>query len=102
MAKVEQFFGLYGLDVAMEKFDAMKVMFSGIKDWPDIEGEVTDFFMEKRRQAVQADSERQQQMDQAMVEGLVNGIRVGQANLLTGANSQAPYFSTSAVGGRKQ
>jgi len=39
----------------MAKFDKMKLMFSGIQDWPDIEEEVMGFFVEKKRLAQQVD-----------------------------------------------
>lgn len=102
VARVGQFFELHGLEAAMRKFDEMKVDFSGIRDWPDIEKEVTDFFMEKRRLALQADGERQKQMDQAWIQGLARGINGGQVVLQTGSNSQAPYYSTtSSIGEHK-
>ena len=103
VARVEQFFELHGLEAAMRKFDEMKVDFSGNRDWPDIEKEVMDFFMEKRKEALQADGERQQQMDQAWIQGLARGVNGGQVVLKTGSNSQAPYYSApSTIGGHKQ
>ena len=78
VGRVGQFFELHGLDVAMEKFDAMKVLFSGCQDWPGIEKEVMDFFMEKKRLSIQADGERQQQMDEAWMQGLAKGSRANQ------------------------
>lgn len=102
VARVEQFFELHGLEAALRRFDDMKVDFSGIRDWPDIEKEVMDFFMEKRKLALQADGERKQQMDQAWIQGLARGVNGGQVVLQTGSNSQAPYYSTtSTIGGHK-
>lgn len=104
VGRVGQFFELHGLETAMEKFDAMKVLFSGCQDWPGIEKEVMDFFMEKKRLSIQADGERQQQMDEAWMQGLAKGINGGQVNLLTGTNSQAPFYSSTPTmgGGHKQ
>lgn len=104
VGRVGQFFELHGLEAAMEKFDAMKVLFSGCQDWPDIEKEVMDFFMEKKRLSIQADGERQQQMEEAWMRGLAKGINGGQVNLLTGTNSQAPFYSSTPTmgGGHKQ
>lgn len=103
VGRVAQFFELHGLDETMGEFDKMKIMFSGVQDWPDIEEEVMEFFIEKRRQAQQADGERQQQIDQALVIGLAKGISGGQVNLLTGANSKSPFYSsTPTLGGHKQ
>ena len=100
---VGQFFELHGLDETMGEFDRMKLMFSGVQDWPDIEEEVMDFFIEKKRLAHQADVERQQQINQAMAIGLAKGIGGGQVVLQTGTNSQAPYYSsTPTIGGHKQ
>lgn len=97
---VGQFFELHGLDETMAEFNKMKLMFSGIRDWPDIEKEVMDFFIEKKRLAQQADIERQQQIDQALVTGLAKSISGGQVNLLIGTNSQAPFYSsTPTIGG---
>ena len=101
MARVEQFFELHGLEAAMRKFDEMKVDFSGIRDWPDIEKEVMDFLMEKRRLSLQADVERQRQMDQAWIQGLARGVIGGQVVLQTGSDAQAPYYSTSSIRGHK-
>ncbi len=92
---VGQFFELHGLDETMVEFDRMKLMFSGVQDWPDIEEEVMDFFIEKKRLAHQADVERQQQINQAMAIGLAKGIGGGQVVLQTGTNSQAPYYSST-------
>ena len=103
VARVELFFDLHGLDAAMRKFDEMKVDFSGNRDWPDIEKEVMDFILEKKKLAFLADGERQQQIDQAWIQGLANGVNGGQVVLQTGNNSQAPYYSTtSTMGGHKQ
>lgn len=96
---VGQFFELHGLDETMREFDKMKLMFSGVQDWPDIEKEVMDFIVEKKRLAHQADVERQQQIDQAIIVGLAKGISGGQVNLLTGSDSQAPYYSTTSTAG---
>lgn len=90
---IGQFYELHGLDVALKKFDEMRLLFSGCQDWPNIDKEVTDFFIEKKRLERQADGERQQQMDEALKKGLANGLNPGQLNLLTGANPQAPYYS---------
>ena len=103
VVRIKQFFDLYGLDAAMRKFDEMKVDFSGNRDWPDIEKEVMDFILEKKKLALLADGERQQQIDQAWIQGLANGVNGGQVVLQTGNNSQAPYYSTtSTMGGHKQ
>ena len=103
VANVGQFLELHGLDETMREFDKMKIMFSGIQDWPDIEEEVMYFIVEKKRRAHQADIERQQQMDQAMMMGLANGIGGRQVVLQTGTNSQAPFYSsTPTIGGHKQ
>ena len=102
MGRVEEVFGLQGLDAAIKEFDELKVRFSGCEDWHDIEKDVKDFFMEKRREEQLAAAERQQQIDQALVIGLAKGISGGQVNLLTGTNSQAPYYSsTPTIGGHK-
>ena len=102
MSRVEQFFELHGLEATMRKFDEMKVDFSGFRDWPDIEKVVMDYFMEKRKQVLQADGERQQQMEQAWIQGLARGVNGGQVVLQTGSNSQASYYSTtSTIGGHK-
>lgn len=100
---VGQFFELHGLEETMGEFDKMKLMFSGVQDWPDIEEEVMDFIVEKKRLDHQADVERQQQMNQALLVGLAKGIGGGQVVLQTGTNSQAPYYSSTAtIGGHKQ
>lgn len=100
---IGQFFKLHGLDETIRELDKMKLMFSGIQDWPDIEEKVLDFIVEKKRLVQQADIERQKQMDQALLVGLVKGISGGQVNLLTGTNPQAPFYSsTPTIGGHKQ
>ena len=100
---VGQFFELHGLEETMGEFDKMKLMFSGVQDWPDIEEEVMNFIVEKKRLDHQADVERQQQMNQALLVGLAKGIGGGQVVLQTGTNSQAPYYSsTPTIGGHKQ
>lgn len=100
---IGQFFELHGLDETIRELDKMKLMFSGIQDWPDIEEEVLDFIVEKKRLVQQADIERQKQMDQALLVGLAKGISGGQVNLLTGTNPQAPFYSsTPTIGGHKQ
>ena len=103
VVRIKQFFDLYGLDAAMRKFDEMKVDFAGNQDWPEIDNEVTVFLMEKRRLAMLADGERQQQMDQAWIQGMTNGVNGGQVVFQTGSNAQAPYYSAaSIIGGHKQ
>ena len=100
--RVMQYTELNGLEVALERFDVMRSFFSGNHDWPDIESEVTDFFMKKRREAQQAAADRQNRLEQAMLVGLAKGMSIGQANVLTGNNAQAPYFSsTPTIGGHK-
>lgn len=100
---VKRFFKLHGLDETMGEFDKMKLMFSGEQDWPDIEEEVTNFFIEEKQLARQAGGERQQQIDQALVVGLSKGISGGQVVLQAGTHSEAPYFSsTPTMGGHKQ
>jgi len=102
VGRVGQFFELHGLDETIREFDKMKLMFSGVQDWPDIEEEVMGFLIEKKRQAQLANGERQQQIDQALLVGLVKGISGGQLVLQTGTNSQAPYYSsTPTIGGHK-
>ena len=97
---VAQSFELDGLDEARRVFDVMKGLFSGNRDWPDIEEEVMEFFKEQKRLEVQAAGERQLQMDKALIEGLSNGLNPGQLNFLTGGTAQALYHST-ATGGHK-
>ena len=103
VGRIGQFFELHGLPDTMAEFDKMKLMFSGIQDWPDIEEEVMGFFVEKKRLAQQVDAERQQQLDHALLIGLTKGVSGGQVNLLTGTNPQAPFYSsTPPMGGHKQ
>lgn len=97
--RVVQSFELDGLDEARKVFEDMKILFSGNRDWPDIEEEVMEFFKEQKRLEVQAAGERQLQMDKALIEGLSNGLVTGQMNLLTGAAAQALYNQTT--GGHK-
>ena len=98
--RVVQSFDLDGLDKAREEFEVMKGLFSGNRDWPDIEEEVMEFFKEQKRLEVQAAGERQLQMDKALIEGLSKGLATGQMNLLTGAAAQALYHPTT--GGHKR
>ena len=103
VVRIKQYFELYGLDATMRKFDEMKVDFAGNQDWPEIDKEVTAFLKEKRRLAMLADGERQQKMDQALIQGLTNGVNGGQVVFQTGSNAQAPYYSAaSIIGGHKQ
>jgi hypothetical protein len=100
---VRRLFESDGLETAKEGFEKARALFAFAPGWHDIEEEVHQFFVEKRREALQAERERQQQLDSAMVEGLAKGIDVNQANLLTGAYSQAAYqLTTSTIGGHKQ
>ncbi|MBR1500039.1 MAG: hypothetical protein IJ615_10515 [Bacteroidaceae bacterium] len=100
MWHVGQFFELHGLEAAIDHFEGVKAMFSGVPDWAGIEVDVTGFFLEKRREALQKEHERQQQLDSAMMEGYAKGMSIGQQNMLTGANSQAPYYpATPMIGG---
>ena len=103
VVRIKQFFDLYGLDAAMRKFDEMKVDFAGNQDWPVIDKEVMDFLGEKRRLALLAEGERQQQLDQAWMQGLSSGASGGQVVFQTGSNAQAPYCSAAPInGGHKQ
>lgn len=102
--RVKQSFELYGLEEVMKEFDDMKVMFSNTPEWPDIAGEVLDFFLEKKRQAQEAAGERELQINQMWVDALTkNGIVANQLNLMPGNNQQAPYFSSTqtTAGGHK-
>ena len=102
VGRIEVFFELHGLDAAIKKFDDMKIDFSCCHDWPDIEKDVLKFLIEKKHEAELADFNRQQKIDEAMVVGFAKGINGGQMNLLTGTNSQAPFYSsTPTLGGHK-
>lgn len=94
--------GLDGLDDVTAEFKAMKLMFGGERDWYAIEEDVMEFMNEKYKQKREADAERQKRIDDAMIIGLMKGLSGGQVNLLTGTNSQAPYYSsTPTIGGHK-
>lgn len=95
VGSVERFYELHGLEVAIQKFDEMKVLFSGSRDWPDIDKEVTAFFLEKKRQAQEAAGEREQKINQAWADALSKGVVTNQFNLMPGNNPQAPYYSSS-------
>ena len=93
--RVRLSFELHGLEEAMKEYEDIKVMFSDFApDWSDIADEVLDFFKEKRRLAQEAAVEREQQMTQAMMDGLAKGVVANQLNQLLGSNSQAPYYSS--------
>ncbi len=93
--RVRLSFKLHGLEEAMKEYEDIKVMFSDFApDWSDIADEVLDFFKEKRRLAQEAAVEREQQMTQAMMDGLAKGVVANQLNQLLGSNSQAPYYSS--------
>ena len=91
VACIELFLELYGPEVTMKKFDEMKLLFSHVQDWPDIEKEVTEIMLSRKRQDHQDERERQQRLEDAWVEGLAKGVNGNQVNLLTGSNPQAPY-----------
>ena len=100
---VKRLFEADGLEAAKEGFEKARALFAFASDWHDIEEDMHLFFVEKRREALLAERERQQQIDNAMVEGLVKGIDVKQANLLSGAYAQAAYqLTTSTAGGHRQ
>ena len=100
---VRRLFESDGLEVAKDGFKEARALLAFNPDWHDIEEEVHGFFVEKRREALQAEDAHRQLLEQAMIEGYAKGMNVGQANLLTGANAQAPYYpATSTIGRHKQ
>jgi hypothetical protein len=103
VGRVGQLFDLHGLEDAMKKFDEMKMLFSGCRDWPDIEAEVTAFFLEKKREALAVAREREQLQNQAWIDGLAKGVATNQLNVMTGSDPHAPYYSSvPTFGGHKQ
>jgi hypothetical protein len=100
---VEEFSVLNGLEAAMKEFERMEVMFSGNRDWPDIEKEVKAFFLKKKRLEQEAVGEREHKINQALLDALASGTIANQLNLLLGNNPQAPYYSSTqtTTGGRK-
>jgi hypothetical protein len=101
---VVEFSELNGLEAAMKEFESMEVMFSGNRDWPDIEEEVKAFFLKKKRLELEAAGERERQINQAMFDALASGTIANQLNLLLGNNPQAPYYPSTktTTGGHKQ
>ncbi len=94
--RVVQSFELDGMDEARKVFEMMKSLFSGNHDWPDIEKELMEFFLEKKREAQEAAGEREQQINQMWADALAkNGIVANQLNLMPGSNPQAPYYSST-------
>ena len=81
MKCIGQCFELHGLEDTIQKFYDLKKDFGANYDWADIEDEVMAFIKEKKRLAEEAVKERQRQMDQAMIHGLMNPI--GEQNAPT-------------------
>ena len=87
----------------MKEFERMEVMFSGNCDWPDIEKEVKAFFLKKKRLEQVVVGERENKINQALLDALASGTIANQLNLLLGNNPQAPYYSSTqtTTGGRR-
>lgn len=71
MKCIKQCFELHGLEDTIQKFYDLKKDFGANYDWADIEDDVMFFIKEKKMLAEEAEKERQRQMDQAMVQGLM-------------------------------
>ena len=82
LGRVMLSFELDGIDVARRDFEQMRSLFSGTRDWPIIEEEVTAFFLEKKRQEKAVAGEREQQVNQMWVDALAkNGVVAAQVIL---------------------
>ena len=91
-------FEMNGIDAAMKELNAMAAAFSFARDWPSIFNEATAFLLEKKRLAEQAEKERKEQRDAAVLEAIAQHGVNGQFNFLSGRESQAPYYSSSTGG----
>lgn len=90
-----------GADAAMAEFNQMTVFFSGCRDWPDINSEVMDFFLEMKQQSDQKAQEQASKRDASLLRALAaNGLN-GQTNILFGQSAQAPYYGASTNEGDK-
>ena len=92
---VEEFSELNGLEAAMKEFERMEVMFSGNRDWPDIEEEVKALFLKRKRLELEAAGERERKINQALFDALTNGTIANQLNLMLGNNPQASYYPSA-------
>jgi hypothetical protein len=82
LGRVMLSFELDGIDVARRHFEQMRSLFSGNRDWPFIEKEVTAFFLERKRQEQATIGEREQQVNQMWVDALAkNGVVAAQVIL---------------------
>lgn len=90
-----------GADAAMAEFNQMTVMFSGCGDWPDINSEVMDFFLEMKQQSDQKAQEQASKREASLLRALAaNGLN-GQTNIMFGQSAQAPYYGASTNEGDK-
>lgn len=90
-----------GIDAAKAELKTMAEMFSFAADWPMIFSEATEYLLEQKRQADQAEAEHKQRMAQAWIDAIAKNGFSGQLNFLPGDQAKAPYYS-SPMGGDKQ
>ena len=100
--RITQTFRLMGADAAMAEFNQMTVFFSGCRDWPDINSEVMDFFLEMKQQSDQKAQEQASKRDASLLQALAaHGLNGQQVNLMFGQSPQAPYYGTPNNGGEE-
>ena len=90
-----------GIDAAKAELKTMAEMFSFAADWPMIFSEATEYLLEQKRQADQAEAEHKQRMELALIDAMAKNGFTGQLNLLTGDKAKAPFFQ-QPMGGHKE
>lgn len=101
MNRLKQIYTLRGSDAALAELKQMAEMFSGCRDWSDINNEVMAFLLEMKQQADQAEAERLAKREAALMSAIASNGLNGQINFMLGQSPQAPYYGTTTKAGDK-